>query len=108
MELLKRNIHMDRVRNQNEIQFTLEEDRNIPEAKPDASMVISDMGEVILEEIRPVTDQVNVRGELQFQILFTSPEVNVPQVITGKIPLDVEIIAIPRPFITFGISSQLE
>ena len=79
---------MDRVRNQNEIQFTLEEDRNIPDAKPDASMVISDMGEVTLEEIRPVTDQVNVRGKLQYQILYASPEEKVPQVITGEIPFE--------------------
>ena len=91
MELLKRNIHMDRVRNQNEIQFTLEEDRNIPDAKPDASMVISDMGEVTLEEIRPVTDQVNVRGKLHYQILYASPEENVPQVITGEIPFEEQI-----------------
>ena len=82
---------MDRVRNQNEIQFTLEEDRNIPDAKPDASMVISDMGEVTLEEIRPVTDQVNVRGKLHYQILYASPEENVPQVITGEIPFEEQI-----------------
>ena len=91
MELLKRNIHMDRVRNQNEIQFTLEEDRNIPDAKPDASMVISDMGDVVLEEIRPATDMVNVRGKLQYQILYASPEENIPQVITGEIPFEEQI-----------------
>lgn len=93
MELLKRNIHMDRTRNQNELQFTLEEDRNIPDAKPDASMLISDMGEVMLEEIRPVTDQVNVRGKLQYQILYASPEEAVPQVIRGEIPFEEQIHA---------------
>ena len=40
MELIKRNIHMDRVRTQAVMQFTLEDDVNIPENKLD--ILISD------------------------------------------------------------------
>ena len=35
MELIKRNIHMDRVKRSTVIQFTMEEDLNLPEDKPD-------------------------------------------------------------------------
>lgn len=37
MELIKRNIHMDRVKRSTVIQFTMEEDLNLPEDKPDIS-----------------------------------------------------------------------
>jgi len=93
VELLKRNIHTDRIRNQSEIQFTLEEDRNIPDVKPDASMIISDMGEVTVEEVRPSADQVMLRGKLQYQILYTSPEEAVPQVVSGEIPFEEQVHA---------------
>ena len=35
MELIKRNIHMDRIRAEAVSQLTLEDDLNIPENKPD-------------------------------------------------------------------------
>ena len=37
MELIKKNIHMDRIRTQAVSQVTLEEDMNIPDQKPDVS-----------------------------------------------------------------------
>lgn len=37
MELIKRNIHMDRVKRSTVMQFTMEEDLNLPEDKPDIS-----------------------------------------------------------------------
>ena len=37
MELIKKNIHMDRVKRSTVIQFTMEEDLNLPEDKPDIS-----------------------------------------------------------------------
>lgn len=91
MELLKRNIHMDRVRSRNEIQFTLEEDRNVPDARPDASMIICNDGELTVDEIRPGTDQVWVRGNLKYQILYTAVDENVPQVVAGQIPFEEQV-----------------
>ena len=41
MELIKRNIHMDRVKRSTVIQFTMEEDLNLPEDKPDISTPVS-------------------------------------------------------------------
>lgn len=41
MELIKRNIHMDRVKRSTVMQFTMEEDLNLPEDKPDISTLNS-------------------------------------------------------------------
>lgn len=60
MELLKRNIHMDRVRVQAVTQFTLEDDVNIPENKPDVAALNLEKGELIIDEIKPGTDSVTV------------------------------------------------
>ena len=70
MELLKRNIHMDRVRVQAVTQFTLEDDVNIPENKPDVAALNLEKGELVIDEIRPGTDSVTVRGRLSFVALY--------------------------------------
>lgn len=56
MELIKRNIHMDRVKRSTVMQFTMEEDLNLPEDKPDISTLNLEKGEVVIEEICPGTD----------------------------------------------------
>lgn len=93
MELLKRNIHMDRIRNRNTIQFTLEEDRNIPDAKPDAVMIISDAGELVLEEVKAQQDFVHVKGKLCYQILYAAPDEAVPVIMKGEIPFEEQLHA---------------
>lgn len=55
---------MDRVKRSTVIQFTMEEDLNLPEDKPDISTLNLEKGEVVIEEIRPGTDEVTVRGKL--------------------------------------------
>ena len=49
MELIKRNIHMDRVKRSTVMQFTMEEDLNLPEDKPDISTLNLEKGEADLE-----------------------------------------------------------
>ena len=49
MELIKRNIHMDRVKRSTVMQFTMEEDLNLPEDKPDISTLNLEKGEIDLE-----------------------------------------------------------
>lgn len=64
MELLKKNIHMDRVRAEAVSQLTLEDDLNIPENKPDVSTLNLEKGIVLIDEVKPGTDHVNVRGRI--------------------------------------------
>ena len=46
MELIKRNIHMDRLKCKASIQITLEDDINISDSRPDALKLIMDRGNV--------------------------------------------------------------
>lgn len=92
MELLKRNIHMDRVRTEAVTQFTLEDDVNIPENKPDVSSLNLEKGEVCIDEIKPGTDQVTVRGRLAYAVLYHTTETGSSLVaLEGKIPFEERI-----------------
>lgn len=62
MELIKRNIHMDRVKAEAVTQFALEDDVNLPESKPDVATLNLEKGEVVIEEIRPGNDSVSEIG----------------------------------------------
>ncbi len=89
VELMKKNIHMDRVRANAVNQITLEDDVNIPENKPDVSTINFDNGTVVIDEIKPGTDFVNVRGRLIFSILYhTNEEGSSLVLLEGKIPFD--------------------
>lgn len=89
MELLKRNIHMDRIRVQALTQFTLEDDANIPENKPDVSGLNLEKGELVIDEIKPSADSVTVRGRLSYVVLYhTMEEGGGLVVLEGKLPFE--------------------
>ncbi len=89
MELIKRNIHMDRVKTEAVTQFTLEDDLNIPDSKPDANTLNMEKGEVVIDEIRPGTDFVNVRGYLAYVVLYHTQEEGSSLVtLEGRVPFD--------------------
>lgn len=92
MELIKRNIHMDRVIKEAVSQITLEEDLNLPENKPDVSALSLQRGTIIIDEIKPGTDCVHVRGRLMYSILYQTQENGCGLVVLeGKIPFEQKI-----------------
>ena len=92
MELLKRNIHMDRIRVQAVTQFTLEDDVNLPENKPDISALNLEKGELVIDEIKPAVDSVTVRGRLNFVALYhTMEEGSSLILLEGKLPFEEKI-----------------
>lgn len=89
VELIKKNIHMDRIRAEAVTQFTTEDDINIPDSKPDVNTLNLEKGEVVIEEIRPGTDSVNVKGYLAYVLLYhTQEEGSSLVVLEGKLPFD--------------------
>ena len=64
MELIKKNIHMDRIKCQSAAQVTLEEDINVPDNKPDVGGIILHKAVIQIEEVKPTEDHVSVRGRL--------------------------------------------
>lgn len=94
MELVKKNIHMDRVKGQAATQITLEDDVNISDTRPDASKLIFDRGSVTLEEIKVTEDHVTVKGKLQFLVMYlTEGEKPVPAYMEGSLPFEEQIYA---------------
>ena len=92
MELIKRNIHMDRIKTQAVTQFTLEDDVNIPDSKSDVNTLNLEKGELIVEEIKPGSDSVNVRGYLAYVVLYhTLEEGSSLVVLEGKLPFDEKV-----------------
>ena len=92
MELVKKNIHMDLVKGQASTQITLEDDVNIPDAKPDAGKLIYDRGSV--EEVKATEDHVTVKGRLQFLVMYlTEGERPVPACLEGSLPFEEQLYA---------------
>ncbi|NLL78567.1 MAG: DUF3794 domain-containing protein [Clostridiales bacterium] len=89
MELVKKNIHMDRIRAKATDQITLDDDINVSDSMPDAQTIILDKAEVRIEEVKGTTDHVAVKGLLLFSVLYQTDEENSTlYCMNGKIPFD--------------------
>ena len=92
MELLKKNIHMDRIRLKAGTQITLEDDRNIPDVKPDVNTLVYEQGKIKIDEVRPADENVTVKGHLLFNVLYQTGEGEVALAsIGGEIPFEEQI-----------------
>ncbi len=92
MELKKVNLHMDRVKCRIHTQITLEEDKNISDRCPDVVSILMESGKIIMEEVRPMTDNVFLRGKLQYEILCKSDAVEKRLFsVQGEIPWEEKI-----------------
>ncbi len=92
MELMKKNIHMDRTRLSTGMQISLEDDRNIPDVKPDVSALVYEQGQIKIDEVKPVNEHVTVKGRLLFTVLYQAGEGEVALAsVTGEIPFEEQI-----------------
>jgi hypothetical protein len=72
MELIKKNIHMNRLKGKIITQLTLEDDFNVPDVKPDIDQMIKDCSEIKIESVKVLDGRVIVKGKLLFKILYSS------------------------------------
>ena len=70
MELEKKSIHMNRLKNRMLAQITLDDDFIVPDTKPDINSVITSEGEVSIDYVGVGDGKVNIRGRLIFRILY--------------------------------------
>lgn len=110
LELIRKNIHMDCIRTEAVSQITLEDDRVIPDSKPDAEGISLEHAETVIDEIKPSNDAVQVRGKLCYRLLYHTSEpgcVLVP--FEGEISID-EKIHLPGATSadTVAISAEVE
>lgn len=70
MELLKKNIHTERIKSKALLQIPLEADINVSDAKPDVAKVIYDCGTIKVDEIKTGMNKIWVKGKLCYQMLY--------------------------------------
>lgn len=70
MELLMKNIHMYRQAKEARMEVTLDEDVNVPDAKPDVEMIIQNKERVVLEDIRTESGRIYLHGFMEVGVLY--------------------------------------
>lgn len=70
MELMKKNIHMSRIKCQSNLQLTLDDDYNVPDVKPDIERIIKEQGEIRMQDITPMDGKLLAKGALEFNVLY--------------------------------------
>jgi hypothetical protein len=89
MELIKKNIHMNKLKCKSTLQLTLDDDFNVPDIKPDINQIITEQGEVKISEIKAMNGKLLVKGALIFNILYLCDGDQQPiHNISGEIPFD--------------------
>lgn len=70
IELIKKEIHMNRQRGTAVSQLTLDDDFIVPDALDDAVQILLSDGEVQIENSRIQGEKVLIRGKLVFRVLY--------------------------------------
>ena len=70
MELIKKNMHMNQIKCQSNLQITLDNDYNVPDAKPDIDRMVKEQGVIRIQEVMPSNGKLHVKGALEFNILY--------------------------------------
>lgn len=90
MEIMRKNVHMDRIKCSSETQITLEDDRNVPDQKPDMERIILRRGEAKPEEIKVSEGKVQVKGTLLYSVLYRTEEEGISY-IDGELPFEEQV-----------------
>lgn len=94
MELIRKNIHMNKEKCRSQMQITLDNDINVPDVKPDIEAIIREQGSIKVNEARAGNGRVSIRGELVVNILYTAgTDENKLQHMVGTINFDEQINA---------------
>lgn len=94
MELIKKNIHMNRWKTHATTQLTLDDDFIVPDTMDDAEQVILGTGDIQIESARPQGEKVAVKGKMDFRILYRKAGGGL-QALAGSMPFE-ENINVPE------------
>lgn len=76
MELIKKNLHMNKIKANMSTQITLEDDFIVSDVKSDIDEIITNSGKIVIENVRINNQKVNLKGKLLFSLLYGSFEDN--------------------------------
>lgn len=94
MELVKKQIHANKVGKKIVDQFLVDDDFNVPDTKHDVQRVIGGEGTVKVEDVKMVENYIRISGKLHFQILYATEGIE-PTLASmeGKIPFEEMVYA---------------
>ena len=72
MELVKKQIHTNKIGKKIVDQFLVDDDFNVPDTKSDVQRVIGGKGTVKVEDVKMVENYIRVSGKLHFRILYAT------------------------------------
>lgn len=108
MELIKKNIHMNKLKSKCSTQLTLDDDFNVPDIKPDIDRIVKEQGTVTVNEVKPLNGKLMVKGELNFNLLYVSSEDARPvHNIIGHLPFE-EVINMDEAEADSAVSVKCE
>ena len=87
LELVKKNIHMNRFKSNAGTQVTLDDDFIVPDTMDDMARVILSSGDIQIESVKNQGERVVVKGKLNFQVLYRKAEGGL-QTLAGHIPFE--------------------
>lgn len=70
MELVKKNIHTERIKAKALLQVPLEEDINVSDSRPDVSKPVFTKGKIKIDEVKTASSKAWVKGRLVYQLLY--------------------------------------
>ncbi len=70
LELIKKQIHMNRLKGSAATQVTLDDDFIVPDAMEDMAQVVMSSGDITVESVKNQGERVLIKGKLQFQVLY--------------------------------------
>ncbi len=90
MELNKDIIHMNRIKDRNSFNITIDEDCMLPDSYPDITRKIKDSGYVCVEKIKNQDGKTGISGYLDYSFLYYSGDRY--KSYSGRIPFDETVI----------------
>ncbi len=94
MELVKKQIHTNKIGKKIVDQFLVDDDFNVPDTKSDVQRVIGGEGTVKVEDVKMVENYIHVSGKLHFRILYATEGIEPTlESMEGKIPFEEMVYA---------------
>lgn len=87
MEFIKKEIHNSTWKVRNTMQFTIDDAINVPDSHLDMERLVLVKGNVVVDEVQAMVDRFQMKGTLNYQILYSADKENSAfDSIEGKVP----------------------
>ena len=87
MEFIRKDIHNSAWKVRNTMQFTIDDAINVPDSHLDMERLVLVKGNVVVDEIQAMVDRFQIKGTLNYQILYSADKENSAfDSIEGKVP----------------------